>query len=542
MIDRALFSGADYKEKFTELRTKEFRVRAYIAFILCAVMIFAFGFAGSFATTVFADDTTSSASDETSEADEADETELTEITIEEEDSSFSILDILYIPMGFIMRVCYSITNNYAFALLLFALVMQLILLPFGIKQQKGMIKQASLRPKESAIRKKYAGRTDQATQKKMNDELMALYQAENYNPASGCLPLLIQLPIILALFKVVRQPLTYITRLDEGVIEALKSAVEQLGGTLTTSYEEISVITFIRDNGLDGIRSIITNFDELSGITESTVFPDFTMFGVFDLSVIPSSQFIPYILVPVLTGAVMLITTMLQRKFTYQSEATQDTQNKSSMKIMMWISPLMCAYFAYIVPSAIGVYWIWRNLLSFLQQVILSKVMPTPKFTEEELLAAEREYLGKKPKKSGGSLEGGQKKVYDADHPRPRSLHRIDFEDDIPLEEDGTSSSKVASSAKLSSGNRSDLTDGTSSSKVEGDSDEESTDAAKTNSKDGASGGLIEAAPLKTDTRSDKATGKKKKKRSDDAPAETGSKEAEASEDDAEKTTEKEKD
>ncbi|MCD7944652.1 MAG: membrane protein insertase YidC [Clostridia bacterium] len=508
------------------MKTKEFRVRAYIAFILCAVMILALGFVGSFATTVFADEETSevttsedTTSDETSEADEADETdaetELTEITIEEEDSSFSILDILYIPMGFIMRVCYSITNNYAFALLLFAFVMQLILLPLGIRQQKGMIKQASLRPKESAIRKKYAGRTDQATQKKMNDELMALYQAENYNPASGCLPLLIQLPIILALFTVVRQPLTYITRLDEGVIDALKSAVEQLGGTLTTSYEEISVITFIRDNGLDGIRSIITNFDELSGITDSTVFPDFTMFGVFDLSVIPSSQFIPYILVPILTGAVMLITTKLQRKFTYQSEATMDAQNQSSMKIMMWISPLMCAYFAYIVPSAIGVYWIWRNLLSFLQQVILSKVMPTPKFTEEELLAAEREYLGKKPKKSGGSSEGGQKKVYDADHPRPRSLHRIDFED-TPLEEDDTSSSKV-----------------------EDASSEESTDSSSSKA-ESASGGLIEAAPLKTDTRSDKAAGRKKKKRSDDKTEEESAENSVKI--DAEKTTEKEKD
>lgn len=502
----------------------------------------------SFTTSVFAEDTTSSPSDETSEADEVDEvdeTELTEITIEEEDSSFSILDILYIPMGFIMRVCYSITNNYAFALLLFALVMQLILLPLGIRQQKGMIKQASLRPKESAIRKKYAGRTDQATQKKMNDELMALYQSENYNPASGCLPLLIQLPIILALFTVVRQPLTYITRLDEGVIDALKSAVEQLGGTLTTSYEEISVITFIRDNGLDGIRSIITNFDELSGITESTVFPDFTMFGVFDLSVIPSNQFIPYILVPILTGAVMLITTMLQRKFTYQSEATQNAQNQSSMKIMMWISPLMCAYFAYIVPSAIGVYWIWRNLLSFLQQVILSKVMPTPKFTEEELLAAEREYLGKKPKKSGGSqgsgsLEGGQKKVYDADHPRPRSLHRIDFED-IPFEEDGTSSSKVTSSAKLNSGKDAsgEESTGTSSSKVEGASGEESTDTSSSKA-DGASGGLIEAAPLKTDTRSDKAAGRKKKKRSDDKAEEESADNSVKT--DAEKTAEKEKD
>ncbi|MCD7776560.1 MAG: membrane protein insertase YidC [Firmicutes bacterium] len=470
----------------TDTKKRHMRLISVAAIVLSVIMIFSAAY--SFTVSAETEEGTSSA-EETAEAEtdadtEAEVTDTEPISIMEEDSSFGILDILYVPMGFIMRICYSITNNYAFALLLFALVMQLILLPLGIRQQKGMIKQASLRPKESAIRKKYAGRTDQATQKKMNDELMALYQAENYNPASGCLPLLIQLPIILALFTVVRQPLTYITRLNEGVIDALKSAVEQLGGTLTTSYEEISVITFIRDNGLDGIRSVITNFDELSGITESTVFPDFTMFGVFDLSVIPSNQFWPYILVPVLTGAVMLITTKLQRKFTYQSDATQDAQNQSSMKIMMWITPLMCAYFAYVVPSAIGVYWIWRNLLSFAQQVVLSKVMPTPKFTEEELLAAEREYLGKKPKKSGGSSSGngGIKKVYDADHPKPRSLHRIDFDDDEeePLNEDGTSSFKAESSSKTNSG--------------------------------GEKNALLEAAPLKTDTMSDKAAGKKKKK------------------------------
>ncbi len=459
------------------------RLISVAAIVLSVIMIFSAAY--SFTVSAETEEVTSSA-EETAEAEteadtEAEGTDDEPISIMEEDSSFGLFDILYVPMGFIMRICYSITNNYAFALLLFALVMQLILLPLGIRQQKGMIKQASLRPKESAIRKKYAGRTDQATQKKMNDELMALYQAENYNPASGCLPLLIQLPIILALFTVVRQPLTYITRLNEGVIDALKSAVEQLGGTLTTSYEEISVITFIRDNGLDGIRSVITNFDELSGITESTVFPDFTMFGVFDLSVIPSNQFWPYILVPVLTGTVMLITTKLQRKFTYQSDATQDAQNQSSMKIMMWLTPLMCAYFAYVVPSAIGVYWIWRNLLSFVQQVVLSKVMPTPKFTEEELLAAEREYLGKKPKKSGGSSggNGGTKKVYDTYHPRTRSLHRIDFDDEEPLNEDGTSSSKSESERQSPSGEKN---------------------------------ALLEAAPLKTDTMSDKAAGKKKKK------------------------------
>ena len=108
----------------------------------------------------------------------------------------SIWDIINIPLGWIIKISYSLTHNYAVALFLFALILQIILFPLGIKQQKNSVKQASLRPKEMAIRKKYAGRTDKPTQQKLNQEIMELYQRENFNPMGGCLPLLIQLPIL----------------------------------------------------------------------------------------------------------------------------------------------------------------------------------------------------------------------------------------------------------------------------------------------------------------------------------------------------------
>ena len=79
----------------------------------------------------------------------------------------SIFDILYIPMGFLIRLAYSLTNNYVAAICLFALVMEILLCPIQIKQQKNSIKQAKLAPRVMAIRKKYAGRNDQATQQKM---------------------------------------------------------------------------------------------------------------------------------------------------------------------------------------------------------------------------------------------------------------------------------------------------------------------------------------------------------------------------------------
>lgn len=106
----------------------------------------------------------------------------------------SIMDILYIPFGYIMKFCCLIAgNNYVIALFFFALLLQVVLFPLGIKQQKSQITMAKLRPKEMAIRKKYAGRTDKPTQQKMNMEIQQLYADNGYNPLSGCLPLLIQL-------------------------------------------------------------------------------------------------------------------------------------------------------------------------------------------------------------------------------------------------------------------------------------------------------------------------------------------------------------
>lgn len=351
-------------------------------------------------------------------------------------SGFGLFDILLVPMGYVIRICYIITHNYAAALLLFAIVMQIILFPLGIKQQKNMNKQASLRPKENAIRKKYAGRTDAVTQKKLNEEIMALYQQENFNPASGCLPLLIQLPIIFALFAVVRQPLKYIAKLPTAVIEGLKETVGNLNVTLARSYEEIGVISYLKENGIGNFSS----FGKF--ITNETVsaMPDFRMFGgAFDLSVRPQDNvWSLYLLVPILTFVFMYGSMKLTRKLSYQSQATVDAQNQSSMKIMEMMSPLMCTYFAFIVPSAIGIYWMYRNILAVVQQFILSRIYPTPKFTEEQLKEAEREYLGKSKK---------TKTERDPNRPKPKSLHRIDFDDD----DDVTEKPKAKESEKKTS-------------------------------------------------------------------------------------------
>ena len=141
-----------------------------------------------------------------------------------------MLDFIAIPFGYVIEFFYNITQNYTLALLLFALVVKVVLFLFGIKQQKNQVKQARLRPMEMAIRKKYAGRNDKPTQMKMNEEIQKLYSEEHFSPLSGCLPMLLQFPIIIALYNVVINPLRYMLHFSaEKILEfanlALKSGV-----------------------------------------------------------------------------------------------------------------------------------------------------------------------------------------------------------------------------------------------------------------------------------------------------------------------------
>lgn len=336
----------------------------------------------------------------------------------------SIWDIINIPLGWIIKISYQLTHNYAAALFLFALILQIILFPLGIKQQKNSVKQASLRPKEMAIRKKYAGRNDKPTQQKMNEEVMELYQRENFNPMGGCLPMLIQLPILFSLYNVVVSPLKYICGFGAEVISNIQAKIYELltlaGSADAEIYaaertvRQIDLITKMRELG-------ISNFVDGSGvaITEE-ILPDFTIFnGMMDLSQIPSfNNFNLLLLIPLLTLIVTLGSTWLTRKMSYNPNP--DAQNDISMKIMNLSMPLLSVYISFTIAAAIGLYWIFRNLLSLLQQFILSRMYPIPKFTKEDYKAAEREAnlkaMSKKQQKK-------QQKV--------RSLHRID-EDDEP--------------------------------------------------------------------------------------------------------------
>ncbi len=328
----------------------------------------------------------------------------------------SIFDILLIPMGFILRVAYSITNNYLLAIMLFTLVIEILLLPLGIKQQKNQVKQASFAPKVQAIKKKYAGREDQATKQKMQSEIMEMYQKENFNPAGGCGTLLIQFPIIIALFNVVTNPLRYICNMPTVEINALSEALADILPK-TSSYPQYNLINYLRTTD---VTQYYNHAPSLSDIT----LPNFSI-GNIDLSATPSfNPFNWLVIIPIVTFVVMIVSQNIMKKFTYQDPANAEAQNNMSMKIMTWTMPLISVYFEFQMPAIIGVYWVFRNILSTVQRIVLAKLIPVPVYTEEDYKEAERQAnLSGKQRKREQKANGERKFV--------RSLHYIDDEDYI---------------------------------------------------------------------------------------------------------------
>lgn len=161
----------------------------------------------------------------------------------------NIMDIFYIPFGYVMKGCLWVGQNYYWvAIILFSLIMELVLLPLSIKQQKSSVKQATLRPKEIAIKRKYKNRTDKESQQQMNMEIQEMYQKNGYNMFGGCLPLLIQLPIIMILYSIVRSPLQYTLFLnDEDMTAMYKNSVQLCETVNENLYAELDELLEIKD-------------------------------------------------------------------------------------------------------------------------------------------------------------------------------------------------------------------------------------------------------------------------------------------------------
>ena len=343
-----------------------------------------------------------------------------------------VLSWIGIFLGWISKVMPA--NSYILTLFVFAIIMEIVLLPFSVKQQKNSIKQARLKPYEMAIRKKYAGRKDQATQQKVTQEIQELYAKENFNPMAGCLPLLIQLPILIVLYWIVVDPIQYVLGMSGDLTSVLytyiTSSAEQGGlglGSIPTNGS-IAVLSKVKELGIEsfeGIKTFCQNGEAVYAEVEKIVAAEINFnVGPLNLGLKPELDFSTVnawlLLIPVVTFFVYFFSMKINRKLQFQpTQSADDRQQACSNNMMDVTMPLMSVFITFGVPAAVGVYWIFKSIIGVGKQFIMSKVMPMPRFTEDDFKAAEKEMLGKQPKKITKSENVG----------KVRSLHHIDDED-----------------------------------------------------------------------------------------------------------------
>jgi len=245
---------------------------------------------------------------------------------------------------------------------------------------------------------------------------MELQQKEGYSPFSGCLPMLIQFPLIIFLYNVIRKPLSYIAKASEGLINALNAKLVGEG-----TVDEITLISEIQKNpGVLGEVSF-TNAEGVVETLSASDIPNFLLWGE-DLAGTPSFQNLTWLIViPFVAAGLQWFTMWVTRKLNSNpmTAVSQDSQTQMSMRIMDLVFPLMTLFLAFSFSGMLGLYWIYQSVIAIIQTVILAKAMPLPKYTEEELKAM---------KKAQREQEKAQRAALKA-QPKFRSLHYIDEDD-----------------------------------------------------------------------------------------------------------------
>ena len=294
-----------------------------------------------------------------------------------------------VPFAWLVRLFYDLTNSYGVALILFTLVIKLIMLPFQMKSKKSMMRMSRVSGQMQDLQKRYA-----KNQAKFQEEMQKLYEEEGVNPMSGCLWSFLPLPILMALYSIIRQPITHFMMLSKDVLQAVVQSVADAGVDLTNivMMDKVTGAPALKDGlyqmAAYGQINLVKAVQEMGLSTPDGWFNVNYKFLGLDLTATPweyikSFTFtwavIGVILIPILAG----LSQFVFSKLTMKTQPQADAAGGASMKSMMYMMPLFSVYIAFIMPAALGVYWIAQSVFSLIQEAILNKTF-SAKLSEEE--------------------------------------------------------------------------------------------------------------------------------------------------------------
>ena len=332
--------------------------------------------------------------------------------------AFKLSDIVTVPFGLLLSWLYDFTANYGLALILFAVIVKVVLLPISAKGKKNSMKMSRLQPRLTAIQQKYAG--DQA---KMNEEMQALYKSENVSMSGSCLWSFVPLLILFPLYTVVRAPIQYMLRESADVAAQIVEIIKTNGPEFFADasrgayYEQMMAAPLIPQFA-EQIKEAIPNIspDTLQGV-------NFDFFGI-NLAANPQWKFwldswawdwahIGALLIPVLSAASQMVSMLVSQRMNNSvitnekgledKEAAKNSQSNQSMKMMMYTMPLMSLFIGFSFPAAMSLYWLIQGIVAMVIDIILTKhyrkiydaedAVRLQKALEQERLEAEKEAL-----------------------------------------------------------------------------------------------------------------------------------------------------
>ena len=329
--------------------------------------------------------------------------------------AFKLSDIITIPFGYLMDLLYRFTGNYGVALILFAIIVQLVLLPITAKSKRSTMKMSRLQPRIKDIQTRYAH-----DQQKQNELVTKLYQDEGVSMGGGCLWSFVPLLILLPLYTVVRQPIVYMLHENLEVAQQIIEIIRTADASLFTGndyYDQIVAARYIPQYA-DLIKAAIPEIGArtLEGINFGFIginLGDIPQFNIFGANWAWDWAHIGAFLVALLSAGNQVITMKISQKMNdsvitnekgiQDKETAENSQSAQSMKMMMYTMPLMMLWIGFTVPAGLSLYWFIGGIVRTIEDTILTKrlrkeydaedAVRLQRALEEERLEAEKERI-----------------------------------------------------------------------------------------------------------------------------------------------------
>ncbi len=330
--------------------------------------------------------------------------------------AFKLSDIVTVPFGYLLDWLYQFTTNYGVALILFAILVKLILLPMTAKGKKSTMKMSRMTPRIQAIQKKYAN-----DQQKQSEALRQLYKDEGVSMGGGCLWSFIPILILIPLYTVVRQPIIYMLHESAEVAEQIVAVIKETNGALFSknNYYDQMIAAAQIPNFVEEIKAVLP---DISAATLEGV--NFSFLGI-DLGAVPDFKFwnwefagakelwahIGAVLIPLLSAGSQVLSMFISQRMNNSlvtnekgledKETAKNSQQAKQGKMMMWMMPIMSLWIGFTVCTALSLYWFVQGIVSIGIDVVLTRkyrkiydaedAVRLQKALEEEAIEAEKE-------------------------------------------------------------------------------------------------------------------------------------------------------